>query len=53
MSGTPAMYCATCNALRAIEDWRERDEALIVSLEPCGHVIRRSAGVEWRVRRAA
>jgi hypothetical protein len=50
MNGFPAMYCATCNALRAIEDWRERGEALVITLDPCGHLIHRSAGVEWRIR---
>jgi len=53
MSGTPALFCRTCNAFRAIEDWHERDKALVIALEPCGHVLRRSAELEWPVRRAA
>lgn len=51
--GTPAIYCATCRALRAISDWRDRGDAMVIALEPCGHVIHRSAGLEWPVHRAA
>lgn len=53
MSGTPTLFCRTCNAFRAIEDWHERGEALVIELEPCGHVLHRNAGVEWPIRRAA
>jgi hypothetical protein len=53
MSGTPTLYCRSCEAFRAIEDWRERGEALLIELAPCGHVLRRSAGVEWPIRNAA
>jgi hypothetical protein len=51
--GTPALYCSTCQALRAIADWRERGEAMVIALEPCGHVIHRHAGLEWPIPRAA
>jgi len=53
MSGTPALYCLTCHVLRAIEDWRERGGALVIELEPCGHVIRRNAEIEWPTPNAA
>jgi hypothetical protein len=53
MSGTPTLFCRTCNAFRAIEDWHERGEALVIELEPCGHVLQRSAQLEWPIRRAA
>jgi len=53
MKGTPILYCLTCDAFRAIQDWRERGDALVIELEPCGHVLRRGAGVEWPIRNAA
>jgi len=53
MSGTPALFCRTCNAFREIEDWRERGEALVIALGPCGHDIRRRAGLEWLAHKAA
>jgi len=49
MSGTPALFCRTCNTFREIEDWHERGEAFVIALGPCGHEIRRSAGVEWPI----
>jgi Zn ribbon nucleic-acid-binding protein len=53
MSGTPTFYCPTCDAFRAIEDWRERGDTLVIALDHCGHVLRRSAGLEWPKRQAA
>lgn len=53
MSGVPALYCRTCNAFREVEDWREHGEALVIALEPCGHQIRRHAGIEWAVHETA
>jgi len=53
MRGTPTLYCLTCGAFRAVEDWHERGDALEIELEPCGHVLHRSAGVEWPIRNAA
>jgi hypothetical protein len=53
MSGTPTLYCLTCGAFRAVEDWHERGDALVIELEPCGHVLHRHAGVEWPIRTAA
>ena len=53
MGGTPAMFCSVCHALRAIADWRERRDAMVIALEPCGHLIHRSAALEWPIRRAA
>jgi hypothetical protein len=37
----------------AIEDWHERGDALVIELEPCGHVLHWSAGVEGQYREAA
>jgi hypothetical protein len=53
MSGTPVLYCRICNTLRTIESWNERGEALVIALGPCGHEIRRRAGVEWSLDQAA
>jgi len=53
MKGTPILYCLTCDALRAIKDWHEGGDVLLIELEPCGHVLHRAAGVEWPVRAAA
>lgn len=53
MNGMPALYCRTCNTFREVEDWRERGEALVIALGPCGHEIRRSAGVEWPIHKVA
>lgn len=53
MSGVPAMYCGRCGTLREIKDWRERSGDLIVAVEPCGHEVRRPAGIEWSIRQAA
>jgi pyrimidine deaminase RibD-like protein len=53
MSGIPALYCRTCRAFREVERWHERGEALVIALEPCGHQIRRPAGIEWAVRETA
>jgi hypothetical protein len=47
MSGMPTMYCSACGALRAIHDWHEQRELLLIELEPCGHVTLRNARVEW------
>ena len=48
----PITYCQTCHVLRAIRSWYERDETLMIELEPCGHVACRSARLEWSTRRA-
>jgi hypothetical protein len=53
MSGPPTLFCRACNAFRAIEDWRERGKAMVIALEPCGHVVHRSAQLEWPIWRAA
>jgi hypothetical protein len=53
MNGTPTLFCRSCGAFRAIEDWRERGETLVIELALCGHVLKRSAGVEWPIRKAA
>ena len=46
--------CERCRALRSIEDWHEtRDEVLSIVLGPCGHVVRRTARLEWHVPRRA
>lgn len=53
MSRMRPLFCPTCNAFREIETWHERGEALVIALEPCGHQIRRHAGLEWSTDRAA
>ena len=54
MNPTSTMLCGRCHALRWIEDWREeRDEMMSVTLGPCGHMIERSARLEWAIQRAA
>lgn len=51
MSGTATTYCARCLALRWVEEWRETPpEMLWIVLGPCGHVIQRSARLEWTPR---
>jgi hypothetical protein len=38
--------------LRWVEDWSEmRDEMLAIVLGPCGHVIARTARLEWSTGR--
>jgi hypothetical protein len=47
---TMTTFCERCRALRSVEDWHEmRDEVLSIALGPCGHVIRRTARLEWSV----
>jgi len=53
MKGTPTLYCLPCGAFQAIADWHERRDVLVIELEPCGHVLHRSAGVEWPIQEAA
>ena len=53
MRPLPAIYCPTCLVMQGIRDWRERHESLLIQLEPCGHVIVRSARVEWAAHGAA
>ncbi len=53
MLGTKTTYCARCAALSWIEDWHEMyPEKLSIVLGPCGHVIERSARLEWSRQRA-
>ena len=43
-------FCQRCRALRSIEDWHEApDEMLSIMLGPCGHVIHRTARLEWSI----
>lgn len=49
MNGTPALYCLACRAFRAIEDWHERGDGLVIELAPCRHLLYRSAAVEWSI----
>lgn len=50
MNPTRTMFCGRCHALRWVEDWREdRDETMSVTLGPCGHMIERSARLEWTI----
>jgi len=47
---TKTTFCGRCRALRWVEDWNERrDEMLSIVLGPCGHVIERTARLEWNV----
>ncbi len=52
MNGPPAIYCPTCDVLRAINDWRAHGDSLAITLEPCGHVALREAAEEWHPTRA-
>ncbi len=53
MLRTKTAYCVRCAALRWIEDWREMyREMFSIVLGPCGHVIERSARLEWSTQRA-
>jgi len=53
MLRTRTAYCVRCAALRSIEDWREMyREMFSIVLGPCGHVIERSARLEWSTQRA-
>ena len=51
MTSTATIFCTTCQSLRSVHDWHERREALLIELEPCGHVMLKNARVEWLVRR--
>jgi len=51
--GFRTTHCPVCHVLRAVKDWRERRETVEIQLDPCGHVVRRSARLEWRIRTAA
>ena len=51
MKSTRTTFCGECRALRWVEDWSEiRDEMLSIVLGPCGHVIERTARLEWSIR---
>jgi hypothetical protein len=51
---TMTTLCERCRALRSIEDWHEtRDEMMSMVLGPCGHVVLRTARLEWSVPRRA
>jgi hypothetical protein len=53
MSGKRVIYCGSCHVFRIIRNWHEHREALVIELEPCGHVVHRNAGLEWSVRAEA
>ena len=53
MSATPAIYCSTCHILRGIRDWHEHRESFLIELDPCGHVMQRTARIEWVAHCAA
>jgi hypothetical protein len=47
---TRTILCPRCVALRWIEHWHESSpETLAIGLGPCGHVVERTARLEWRV----
>jgi hypothetical protein len=41
------IYCPSRKALRAVKDWHESRETLVIDLEPCGHMARRTDRLEW------
>jgi hypothetical protein len=41
------IYCPSCNVRRGVKDWHESGEALVIDLEPCGHMARRTERLEW------
>ena len=47
MNAVLTTYCRTCKALRAVKDWHESREVLVIDLEPCGHMARRTTRLEW------
>ena len=50
MKSTRTTFCEECRTLRWVEDWSEiRDEMLSIVLGPCGHVIERTARLEWSI----
>jgi len=50
MNPTKTTFCLDCRALRWVEDWNETvDERLAIVLGPCGHVIERTARLEWAI----
>ena len=52
MKSTRTTFCGECRALRWVEDWSEmRDEMLAIVLGPCGHVVERTARLEWSTGR--
>ena len=51
--GLRTTHSPVCHVLRAVKDWRERRETVEIQLDPCGHVVRRSARLEWRTKDAA
>ena len=52
MKSTRTTFCGECRSLRWVEDWSEmRDEMLAIVLGPCGHVIERTARLEWSAGR--
>jgi hypothetical protein len=53
MSGTPVIFCSSCQALREIREWHDEGELLRIELDPCGHVMHRNASVEWMVHSSA
>ena len=45
---TKTTFCERCRALRWVEDWSDaQNEMLSIILGPCGHVIERTARLEW------
>jgi len=51
MTEKPVDYCLRCAALRSVTDCRQGKDELVIELEPCNHVILRSACLEWVVER--
>lgn len=47
MDAVLTIYCPSCHTRRAVKDWHESPEALLIDLEPCGHMARRIDRLEW------
>ncbi len=50
-TGLLTIYCPVCDAVRQIKDWHDREDVLLIEVEPCGHVVRRCATLEWFAER--
>ena len=47
LDATLATYCATCETWREVRDWHESGDAIVIELEGCGHLTRRTSRLEW------
>jgi len=47
LDATLATYCSTCETWREVKDWHESGDAIVIELEVCGHLARRTSRLEW------